>query len=82
MVNETKDLLILMVTTWNQFNVNKKVDAEIERNEFSPGHWAIDLSISGVVHPEFVLYLLPAIIARNCIWFLSGSNDHVVFHIQ
>lgn len=82
MKNETKDLLILMVTTWNQFNIYKKVDAEIERNEFSPGNWSIDISISGAVPHEFVLYLLPAIIARNCIWYLYGSNDRVVFHIQ
>lgn len=71
-----------MVDTWNQFNIGKKVDAEIDAREFSLGCWSIDISISGVVNSDFVLFLLPAIIARNCIWFLSETNERVVFHIQ
>lgn len=82
MEKETKDLLVLMVNTWNQFNINKKVDAEIDAREFSVGCWSIDISICGVVNSDFVLYLLPAIIARNCIWFLGGTDERVVFHIQ
>ena len=79
---ETKDLLILMVTTWNQFNVKKQVESEIDTREFSTGQWSVDLSIRGVVNSEFVLYLLPAVITHNCIWFMSGSDDCLVIHIQ
>lgn len=82
MKKETKELLVKMVHTWNQFNLVKKVDAEIEESEFQKGCWSIDLAIRGVVNPEFVMFLLPTLVCQECYWFLGDSNGRVFFHIQ
>lgn len=82
MKKETKELLVKMVHTWNQFNLVKKVDAEIEELEFSKGNWSIDLAVRGVVNPDFVMFLLPTLVCQDCIWFLSDNDGRVAFHIQ
>lgn len=79
---ETKDLIMQMVTTWNQFNCAKRVDVEFDESEFSKGHWAINLELKGVVNSDFVMFLLPTLVCQNCIWFLSECGGRVVFHIQ
>lgn len=82
MKKETKELLIKMVNTWNQFNLVKKVDAEFDESEFAPGLWSIDLEIKGVVNSDFVMFLLPALVCQDCHWFLSECGGRVSFHIQ
>ena len=77
-----KDLFISMVKTWNQFNPQKSVNAEFEENEFNKGKWSLNISLAGVVGSDFIAFLLPSLMAYNCIWFLSGFDDKVVFHIQ
>lgn len=82
MKKETKDLVVTMVNTWNQFNRSKRVDSTIVESEFSKGHWSIELEIKGVVNSDFMTFLQPALYSNDCIWFFAGSNDTVVFHIQ
>lgn len=82
MKKETKDLLISMVETWNKFNPSRSVDAHFEDSEFSPKHWSLDIAFGGVVGSEFMAFLLPALIAQNCIWFISAYGSQVIFHIQ
>lgn len=82
MNKETKDLVIKMVNTWNQFNLSKKVDAEFDDSEFSPSNWSLDIDIKGVVNSDFVMFLLPALVCHNCHWFLSECSGRVSFHIQ
>ena len=75
-------MLVKMVESWNTFNLSKSVKVNFEESEFSPKNWSLELSISGVVCSEFVAFLLPALQVHRCIWFLSGYNDNVIFHIQ
>lgn len=75
-------MVVMMVNTWNQFHLSKRVDSEIEELEFSKGCWSIDLRIKGVVESEFVLFLLPALVCQGCIWFLMDNDGRVTFHIQ
>lgn len=82
MKKETKILLVSMVSTWNQFHVSKRVDAEFEEDEFQKGHWSLEVRIRGVVNAEFVSFILPAIISNNCHWFLAECAGRVVFYIQ
>lgn len=79
---ETKNLLVTMVSTWNQVNVSKKVDVEFDEDEFSKGHWSLVVIIRGVVNAEFVSFLLPAMISNNCHWFISEYDGRVAFYIQ
>lgn len=82
MKKETKILLVSMVAAWNQFHVSKRVDAEFNEDEFQKGHWSLEVRIRGVVNAEFVSFLLPALAANNCTWFMSAINHQVYFHIQ
>ena len=82
MKKETKDLLISMVETWNKFNPRGSVDAHFDESEFSPKHWSLDIAIGGVVPSDFMAFLLPALIAQDCSWFLSAYGSKVIFHIQ
>lgn len=82
MKKETKDLITSMIKSWNQFNPQKSVDVHFDESEFSPKHWALEVAIGGVVCADFMAFLLPALQAQNCLWFFSGINNHVVFHIQ
>lgn len=82
MKKETKDLLICMVETWNKFNQSKSVDAHFDELEFSPKQWSLDLAIVGVVNSDFMNFLLPAIYAHDCIWFMNACGDNLILHIQ
>lgn len=82
MKKETKDLLISMVETWNKFNPSKSVDAHFDDSEFSPKHWSLEIAINGVVCSDFMAFLLPALIAQDCVWFFSAYGSQVIFHIQ
>ena len=82
MKKETKDLLVTMVQTWNQFNPQKAVRAHFDDSEFSPKHWSLDMAIEGVVSSDFMAFLLPALIAQDCVWFFSAYGSEVIFHIQ
>lgn len=82
MKKETKDLLVSMIETWNKFNPQRSVGATFDDSEFSPKHWSLDIAFSGVVCSEFMAFLLPALIAQGCIWFISAFGSNVIFHIQ
>lgn len=82
MKKETKDLLITMVESWNKFNPRRSVDVDLDDSEFSPKHWSLDMSFGGVVSSDFIAFLLPALIAQDCIWFVSGLGNRVILHIQ
>lgn len=82
MKKETKDLLVNMVETWNKFNPSQSVDAHFDDSEFCPKHWSLDIAIEGVVCSSFLAFLLPALIAQGCQWFLSAYSSQVIFHIQ
>ena len=75
-------MLVLMVKTWNQFNVVKTVVFESEESEFSRGHWSLELKFGGVVSSDFLAFFLPALAAHGCTWFVSAINNQVYFHIQ
>lgn len=77
-----KDLFISMVKTWNQFNPQKSVNAEFEENEFNKGKWSLNIILAGVVCSDFVAFLLPSLMAYNCIWFMSGRDNTINLHIQ
>lgn len=82
MKKETKDLIITMIQSWNQFNPQKAVKVHFDDSEFSPKHWSLDMAIEGIVCSDFLAFLLPALVAQNCIWFVSGLNQRIIFHIQ
>ena len=82
MKKETKDLLVTMVQTWNQFNPQKAVKAHFDDDEFEPSHWALDVAIENIVTSDFLGFLLPALQAYKLIWFLNGCGNKVIFHIQ
>lgn len=82
MKKETKELIVKMVKTWNQFNCSKTVDVEIEEDEFSKGHWSLSLRIRGVVNSDFVMFLLPSLVCQECHWFIHECGGRVVFNIQ
>lgn len=82
MKKETKDLLVSMVETWNKFNPKRSVDARLDESEFSPKHWSLDIRIGGVIPSDFMAFILPALIAQDCLWFISGLDSDVIFHIQ
>lgn len=82
MKKETKILLVSMVSTWNQFHVSKRVDVEFEEDEFSKGHWSLQVIIRGVVNADFVSFLLPALTSNNCHWFIAQYDGRVAFYIQ
>lgn len=82
MKKETKDLVVKMVTTWNQFNCSKRVDADIDESEFAKGHWSVKLCMRGVVNSDFVMFLLPSLVCQECIWFIGECDGRVVFYIQ
>ena len=82
MKKETKDLLVLMFKSWNQFNPQKAVKADFDADEFNKGSWALDVSLSGMVYSDFVAFILPALQAHNCIWFLNAYHDNIIMHIQ
>lgn len=82
MKKETKVLVIKMVNAWNQFNPQKSVDTEFEENEFNKGSWSLNIKFSGIVLSDFIAFLLPALMANNCIWFISAIDDKVILHIQ
>lgn len=82
MTKETKDLIITMIQSWNQFNPRKAVKVHFDDSEFSPKHWSLDMAIEGVISSKFMSFLLPALIAHNCHWFLSAYGSEVIFHIQ
>lgn len=71
-----------MVETWNKFNPKSYLDAHFDDSEFSPKHWSLDIAFGGVVPSTFMAFLLPALIAQDCLWFVSGCGSKVVFHIQ
>lgn len=70
MKKETKEMLVLMLKSWNQFNVVKAIMFDFEESEFSRGHWALELKFSGVVPSDFIVFFLPALAAHNCTWFM------------
>ena len=82
MKKETKDLVVTMVETWNKFNPSGWVDAQFDDSECSPKQWSLDLALGGVMSSEFMAFLLPALIAQDCHWFLSAYGSEVIFHIQ
>lgn len=82
MKKETKEMLVIMLKSWNQFNAAKAVVFEFEESEFSRGHWSLELKFSGVVPSDFIGFLLPALAAHGCIWFMSAVSNQVYFHIQ
>lgn len=82
MKKETKDVLVKMVDTWNQFNLSKKVDAEIGESEFSRGRWALTIRLRGVVNSDFLMFLLPSLVCQDCTWFIHECEGRVVFYIQ
>lgn len=82
MKKEVKELLVNMVNTWNVFNPQKAVNVHFDDNEFNPKCWALDVALEGVVGSDFIGFLLPAIQANNCIWFLNAYNNKVILHIQ
>lgn len=82
MKQETKDLILLMIETWNKFHLGEKVEASFDESEFSPKHWSLEVAISGVVSPNFILFLLPTLVAQNCAWFIHAYGSNVIFHIQ
>lgn len=82
MKKETKEMLVLMLKSWNQFNASKAVVFEFEDSEFTRGHWSLELKLSGVVPSDFIGFFLPALAANNCTWFMSAINHQVYFHIQ
>lgn len=82
MKKETKEMLVLMLKSWNQFNAGKAVVFEFEDSEFTRGHWSLELKLSGVVPSDFIGFFLPALAANNCTWFMSAINHQVYFHIQ
>lgn len=71
-----------MVETWNKFNPQRSVDADFDDSEFSPKHWSLDIDIRGVVSSDFMAFLLPALVAQDCHWFLSAYGSEIRFHIQ
>lgn len=82
MKKETKEMLVMMLKSWNQFNAAKAVVFEFEESEFSRSHWSLELKFSGVVPSDFIGFFLPALAAHNCIWFMSAVSNQVYFHIQ
>lgn len=82
MKKEIKEMLESMINAWGYYNQSKRVTFKMECEEFSRGHWSMDLRCSGVINPEFMAFLLPALSANDCIWFLSGIGNDVIFHIQ
>lgn len=82
MKKETKEMLVLMVKCWNQCHVSKAVEFEFEESEFTRGHWSLEFRFGGVVPSDFVMFILPALAAHDCTWFMSGINNQVYFHIQ
>ena len=82
MKKETKEMLVLMLKSWNQFNASKAVVFEFEDSEFTRGHWSLELKLSGVVPSDFIGFFLPALAANNCTWFMSAINHQVYLHIQ
>lgn len=82
MKKETKEMLVLMLKSWNQFNAAKAVVFEFEDSEFTRGHWSLELKFSGVVSSDFIGFFLPALAANKCTWFMSAINHQVYFHIQ
>lgn len=82
MKKETKEMLVLMLKSWNQFNAGKAIVFEFEDSEFTRGHWSLELKLSGVVPSDFIGFFLPALAANNCTWFMSAINHQVYFHIQ
>lgn len=82
MKKETKDLLVNMVEGWNKFNPQKAVMAHFDDNEFSPKCWSLDVAMEDVVDSDFIVFLLPVIQVKNCIWFLHAYNNKVILHIQ
>lgn len=77
-----KDLFISMVKTWNQFNPQKSVNAEFEENEFNKGKWSLNIILAGMVGSDFIAFLLPSLMAYNCIWYMGGVNNTISLHIQ
>lgn len=82
MKQETKDLLVKMIESWNQFNPQKYVSASFDVDEIDKGCWALDVAIRGVVDSDFIAFLLPALQSFGCSWFFHAINDNVIFHIQ
>lgn len=75
-------MLESMVSAWFLYQPAERVEYEVESDEFSRGHWSLDLKIKGVVSPEFLAFLIPALRANECHWFMSAINSYVVIHIQ
>lgn len=81
MKKETKDLIISMIETWNMFNSQNRVDVHFDDSEFSPKRWSLDVSIKDVIKPDFVAFLLPALVAQECSWIIYAYGSNVIFHI-
>lgn len=75
-------MLVLMLQSWNQFNVTKRINFKCDESEFSRGHWSLEILLNGVVPSEFFLFFLPALSAHGCLWFLSGIQNQIVLHVQ
>lgn len=71
-----------MVETWNKFHSQNRIDAHFDDSEFSPKHWSLEVSIKDIINPDFVAFLLPALIAQGCSWFIYAYGSNVIFHIQ
>lgn len=82
MKQETKDLLVNMITAWNQFNPQKRVDAHVDDSEFDTNAWSLDVAIVGTISSTFMAFLMPALQVNECHWFFWGHGDKVIFHIQ
>lgn len=82
MEKRVKDLFISMVKAWNQFNPQKSVNAEFEENEFNKGQWSLNIILVGMVVSDFLAFLLPSLVAYNCIWYMGAHNDKIIVHIQ
>ena len=75
-------MIVGMVNTWSLYHPSQRVEFECDVEEFNPGHWSVDLRCKGVVSPDFVAFIVPALSAYDCIWFLSAVNSYLLFHIQ
>lgn len=75
-------MLDSMIGAWNKFNQKGDDVFKGSSDEFSKGHWYLDVRKSGVWSPEFFMFITPALAANGCVWFVSAIDNEIILHIQ